>query len=391
MAKFKDSYVSYLMMYLFYYMSFALFSVLISVYMLDNGYSSVEVSFTMSMSMIFSLIAQPIIGYFSDLYDQKKMNMCLLFLAIFLAIGFIFSKNLLSLSLFYSGVLLIINGVNPVIEKMATTSRFRYGSIRVWGTIGYAIGAQISGIIYQYINPAALFTFFIVTVILCILGLYGTKEREKTGFETTKTVPDNSKNGSMKAVLTNRVFLIYLLIASIFYGVTNVASTYIPPMLVTDGLSVNLSTTVIFFATLMELPVVFFSHKFMSEFSNKILLLFVFGLITIQCFTYAFIPNLAIKIMLTLLCKHVAGMLFIMLNLKIVLTIIPKRFQIIALSLIATFKNLSSIIFQNIGGQILNSYSYNQLFMILFIVILAGLIIVSFFKVPTNERDNLFE
>ena len=44
-------------------------------------------------------------------------------------------------------------------------------------------------------------------------------------------------------------------------------------------------------------------------------------------------------------------MLFIMINLKIVSTLVPKEHQITALAFVQTLRNLSSIIFQNIAGH----------------------------------------
>lgn len=139
--KLKNSYLSYLLMYHFYYFSWALFAALISVYLLDLGYSATEVSFLLSVSFIFSMIVQPVIGYLSDRFSIKKVNSITLLIGGMGAVAFMLSKDLISLVFFYGLVIGMINGTNPVIEKMATTSRFSYGKIRIWGTIGYATGS----------------------------------------------------------------------------------------------------------------------------------------------------------------------------------------------------------------------------------------------------------
>jgi OHS family lactose permease-like MFS transporter len=53
--KLKGSYLSYFLMYMFYYLSMALFSGLISVYLMDKGYSASQVSFVVSCSFILSM------------------------------------------------------------------------------------------------------------------------------------------------------------------------------------------------------------------------------------------------------------------------------------------------------------------------------------------------
>ena len=47
-------------MYMFYYLSMALFSGLISVYLMDKGYKASDVSFVVSCSFILSMITQPL-------------------------------------------------------------------------------------------------------------------------------------------------------------------------------------------------------------------------------------------------------------------------------------------------------------------------------------------
>ena len=93
---------------------------------------------------------------------------------------------------------------------------------------------------------------------------------------------------------------------------------------------------------------------------------------------------------MTLLTKHPSGMLYIMINLKIVSTLVPKEHQITALAFVQTLRNLSSIIFQNIAGQILDVSSYQVLFALSVIVIIIGFILVVFFKVPSGKDQKLF-
>ena len=62
--KFQNSYFAYFLMYNFYFLSYALFSTLISVYMLDKGYSASQVSLVVSASFFSSMIVQPTHGDF---------------------------------------------------------------------------------------------------------------------------------------------------------------------------------------------------------------------------------------------------------------------------------------------------------------------------------------
>lgn len=383
LERYKNSYLSYFLMYNFYYLSWAIFSALISIYLLDKGFKASEVSLVVSTSFLTSMIFQPVIGMFSDRYDVKKVNFVLFTLAGIGGLAFMFASSLITITIGYSFVLTLINGTNPVMKKIASSSPYQYGKIRIWGTIGYATGSWLAGMIYQLISPSAIFICFIITMILCIIGLLGTQTPSELG-------QNNEEKTKTSTLFHNYKYLYYLIIAAIFQGITNMANTYIPAMFQNDGLKVSLVSTILSFAVLCEAPLVLFSHKFMDKLTNKRLLIIAYSMITIQFLCYALNVWLPLKVIITLITKHPSGMLFIMINLKIVSTLVPKEHQITALAFVQTLRNLSSIIFQNIAGQILDISSYQILFALSLIVIVVGFVLVILFKVPSGKDQKLF-
>lgn len=383
LKRYKNSYLSYFLMYNFYYLSWAVFSALISVYLLDKGFKASEVSLVVSTSFLTSMIFQPAIGMLSDCFDVKKVNFILFGLAALGGLAFMFADSLIAIIIGYSFVLTLINGTTPVMEKIASSSPYQYGKIRIWGTIGYAIGSWLAGMIYQCISPSAIFVCFIITMTLCIIGLLGTE----TPDDLAQEKEEKTKTSTL---FHNHKYLYYLVIASVFQGITNMANTYIPAMFQNDGLPVNIVSTILSFAVICEAPLVLFSHKFMDKLSNKKLLIIAYTMIFIQFLCYAFNVWLPLKVFVTLVTKHPSGMLFIMINLKVVNTLVPQEHQITALAFVQTLRNLSSIIFQNIAGQILDVSSYQVLFALSSIIIAIGFILVFLFKVPSGKDRKIF-
>lgn len=383
LKRYKNSYLSYFLMYNFYYLSWAVFSALISVYLLDKGFKASEVSLVVSTSFFASMVFQPFIGMLSDRFDVKKVNFVLFGLAALGGFAFMFASSLITITIGYSFVLTLINGTNPVMEKIASSSPYQYGKIRIWGTIGYATGSWLAGTIYQFISPEFIFICFVITMILCIIGLLGTETPQDLSQE--KVVKTKTST-----LLHNHKYLYYLIIAAIFQGITNMANTYIPAMFQNDGLPVNLVSTILSFAVLCEAPIVLFSNRFMDKLANKKLLIIAYVMISIQFLCYAFNVWLPLKVLITLITKHPSGMLFIMINLKIVSTLVPKEHQITALAFVQTLRNLSSIIFQNIAGQILDVSSYQILFSLSLIIIAFGFLLVLLFKIPSGKDQKIF-
>jgi len=388
--KYKGSYLSYLLMYNFYYLAFALFSVLISIYLLDKGFLPSEVSLVVSSSFFTSMLGQPAIGVLSDNFGNKIVNTILFALAGIGGIYFMFANSLVELLIGYSFVMTLINGTNPSMEKIATLSKFKYGSIRIWGTLGFASGSQLSGLIYDKIAPEMVYVAFVLSIFLSIIGVLGTEEDEATLNRIKNSKNKTRSNTSALSLFKNKPLIIYILIAGIFYGATSIGNIYIAPMLENEGIRVSLVSTILSVAVLIEMPIVFFSHKFMDKIANKKLLFIAFIAVVIQTFIYwlnLWTPSIVLA---TLLFKHPPGMLFVMINLKVVNTLVDEDYQITALALIQTFRNLSSIIFQNLSGQILNFTTYQNLYLLVFIILLLGLIIVSFYQIPSGNDKKTF-
>ena len=79
-----------------------------------------EVSFVVSCSYILSMITRPFISDLCDRYDKKKVNMILLVILV---------HNIYLIAIVYSVVLALLNGINPIIERMVTVSKHKYGFI----------------------------------------------------------------------------------------------------------------------------------------------------------------------------------------------------------------------------------------------------------------------
>lgn len=380
---YKNSYLSYFLMYFFFFFCLAFFSGFISVYLMDQGYSASQVSFVVSCSYVLSVIVQPFIGKLNDQHESRYVNSILLLIAGVSGIIFIFLKNIYLIAFVYSLVLAITNGTNPIIERMAILSRFKYGSIRVWATIGYAVATIIAGSLYKNIGPYSLYVFFAIGELLCVIGILGTHS-------ILPPVEKIEEKVSMVSVFKIKHIPYYLIIVCLFYGITNVHHLYLPAMLKQNGLPINNVSTVIFFSTLSEVPVILLSRFYMNCFSNKQLLMSVFVLLFVQFFTFSFISSLIIQIIIVFLTKTVATMAFVMINLRIISTIVDNARQNTALSLVSACKSFSSILFQMFAGYLIDFTGYQMFYFVLFICSVIGMVLVFFFKVPTNKDLKVF-
>ncbi len=266
---------------------------------------------------------------------------------------------------------------------MATLSKYQYGKIRIWGTIGYAIGSQIGGLIYQYISPESMYFFFSISLGICLLGIIGTRNEHKNSDIHGETTTQHLG-------LWNKNFIVYLIIVCLFYAITNLNTTYLPAMFQHQGISVDKVSTIILLITISELPIIYYSHRFMNNISNRHMLIIVFILLIIQFGTYCFIPYNIIHVIISIGTKAVSTVILIMLNMKIVVSIVDSDLQMSALAWVSTFNSFSSIVGQGLGGKILDTYSYTDFYLILFLIAVIGLGISYFYHLPSGRKYHLF-
>ena len=385
--KFQNSYFAYFLMYNFYFLSYSLFSTLISVYMLDKGYSASQVSFVVSASFFSSMIVQPIMGVFNDMIGIKKVTIYSFLLIIVGAIFFMQANNLLLLTIWYSAVLMLVNGVNPVMDVLAAQSPYTYGKIRIWGTFGYAMGSQLAGLIYKFISPQAIFIVFIGMMCVSIFGVLGIDPKHDQHPKKATQAKNDSYIGQ---IFKNKTYLFYLIIVALYSGVGNTGHTYIPSMLEHSGLSVNVATTVVAISVICESPLIFFSYLFMDKLPIKKLLYIPLLILLLQYVIYGLDLGLTSKILLTLMSKHATGMLLIMVTLKIVANVVDEKYLVTAIALVQTARNLGTILIQNIAGDIIDKSGYEMMSFFLAGVMIVVLVLAFFLKVPNKPNQKLF-
>ncbi len=388
LARYTNSYLSYVILFFFYDLAFALFSALISVYLIGKGYSASQVSLLISAASLANMVTQPIIGNLTERFGMRPVNMVLFGASCFAAGLFVMAPNFAIIVIAYALMNLIMNGVNPVVERMATSSPYSYGSVRMWGSIGFAAGTQLTGLLYDHIAPVAPYVAFIFAMLLAILGFWGTNPRVPEA--ETANIENDGEPVSTKDLLTNKLFLYYLVLQVLFAAVTGAAYSFCAAYLTDKGLDASLASTFLAVAALIEIPLLLFSSKFMDKISNKVLLLGVFAMVVIEMVIYGLNMPLPLIIVATFIGRHPPAIINIMTNMKVVNTIVDPRQQITGLALVKTCQSFGTIISNNIGGRIADAAGYPAMFMFLLAMIAVGLVGVVFFKVPSGNDKKLF-
>ncbi len=262
MKKYKGSYASYIITYFFYFFCMAVPGSVLSIYLRQTGKTAAEMSFIVSAASLFSIIMLPIVGYLNDKLQKPKLigSILLLFAGAF---GILFSISHEVWILFILNGLMAscISSFMSVSEKMASSSRYRYGTIRVWGTLGYAAGAQIAGFALEQISENFIFILLVIAAVMVSIGLLGVNNPAPE----KPSEAEKPKSEKSLVFLKDRNFILYLMIVILVSGSFGVNMIYVPVLMAENGISITVVGTILFFSTIVEIPLIVFSNRFMDK------------------------------------------------------------------------------------------------------------------------------
>ncbi len=112
----------------------------------------------LSASGIFAIALQPVVGFLDDrVKNRKALGGVILGLAAVAAACFAATRQTWILFLLDGLVLSGMSSLLPIFEKIATSGPYRYGSVRIWGSIGYAAASQLASIFYAHVAKRSVF------------------------------------------------------------------------------------------------------------------------------------------------------------------------------------------------------------------------------------------
>ena len=151
---FRGSYPAYALTYFFFYWSLGVFTSVLSMYLTGIGKSKAEMSFIMSASSLFGVVLIPIVGYINDKLRKPRL-ICTVMMACVAVFGILFAlvRETMLLFLLNGCIMGFISSLSPVSERMATSTKYRYGTIRIWGTFGYAAAVQVACAMMEFTSP----------------------------------------------------------------------------------------------------------------------------------------------------------------------------------------------------------------------------------------------
>jgi PPP family 3-phenylpropionic acid transporter len=162
----------------FYFSLFALFLSFLPLYATKIGISGTHIGFILGMGSVISIVAQPLWGIFSDKKQTiKKVLLLLLITSVLVGTLLYQSHQIWSLMLLVALMNVFFLPTDALVESLnfqtAESQRVNYGSVRMFGALGYACLSLLAGYALKFWGMESLSWIFLTAGIISILFAIG--------------------------------------------------------------------------------------------------------------------------------------------------------------------------------------------------------------------------
>ncbi|WP_158736424.1 MFS transporter [Alteribacillus sp. YIM 98480] len=167
-----------LMIYLFFaYSALTIIVGYAPVYFQYKGISQTHIGWLMAIGPLASVFAQPFWGYRSDKWKSiKKVLMVCMGAAIVMSIILFQMNSLPTLMLFMFCLFIFLAPCtalgDSLAQKTAIQEKVNFGSIRMWGSLGFAVTSLVTGFILETYSPAFIPLPFQICAVLAFILIF---------------------------------------------------------------------------------------------------------------------------------------------------------------------------------------------------------------------------
>ncbi|TQI80898.1 PPP family 3-phenylpropionic acid transporter [Serratia fonticola] len=388
----KSSYFCYSMGFAFLYFAFGGVFPLISTYLEGIGFSGMQIGTVIASGTFLTLGAQPILGAISDrVHNPKKVTLITIAIMIAICAVLSFNRNFAFIVVFYGLMIAMMNGVVPLTDNIALGSPHDYGKIRMWGSIGFAIAAQIGGVIYEELTDKSMFILFIIGMAITFM-FFLTVTNPKVSVDEEKNKEKVPYKEIFSNVLKNKHYLLFLAVTFFMTGANETHLVYFGLLFKEmGGAPTALGTTFLLF-TVSEIPFIFLADKIIKRCGIRPIVIATCAIYGARFMWYSTLPSPFI-VQLTAVIQGISLGLFIVSSVHVVGSLIEPKYRNTAMSLVAMMGlGLGAMVYQLLGGYLMDIYGAKAIYFVIGALSFVALVIFLFIKIPDeNSRSQHVE
>lgn len=354
----------------------------ITIYLRENGLSTITIGILLSIGAVAGIITQPIWGNLSDSrFGMRKTLLLTIGIGIFATLVHIISDNkiIIMVSAVFRTIaiapMMTLIDSYVVSQCIQSDGKMKYGKIRLWGSISFALTAIIVGLLTERFGISV--AFFIQIILLCLMLFIIMQVVENDNREDEKASKETTKKGFNKAIF-NGAFILFVIYCFLSRLPDRTLLTFFPIILQDAGGSLLLIGIAASLKAAIEVPFFLGSGKFIDRFGARNVFFFASGLDIIRMLGFTIFTSPQQIFLLNLLsaptyCLFTAG------TLHYVYEIAPKGSKTTAQMIVSAFSmSFAGVVSNSVGGFVLETYGIQTLAfagLILIVIALTGFLI----------------
>lgn len=376
MVKKQD--VQYLRAFLFFFHSSAIIIIsFLPLYFEEIGLSGSRIGLLLAMGPLAALISQPLWGYLSDKYKTVRKSIIFLLIGVLVSVPLLFqTTNIYLLLVFMVFFFSFFSPVGALGDSLAQRTSMQYGnsfgSIRTWGSIGFAVTGIIAGYVLAAIgikNIIFPYLFYTIISLIVVIKVSDVKDESRSiSFSDTKKILENKKF----------VFFIFFML---FIAVTHRTNdTYLGIFISSIGGDESLVGWAWFVAVSSE-AIIFATSRFWLLYLNEITLIIIASIIyTVRWFLFSII-EIPLGIISLQVLHGLSFGIFYLTGFQLVTKLLPRELYTTGHLLYTSFFfGLSGIIGSLVGGTIIEYAGTSSLYFYLGLTASIGSIMLIIYK-----------
>lgn len=375
--------------YLFYFAAFGALYPLLPLFLKENGMSGTEIGTIIAIGPVMTVLFQPIWGMICDRYNaQRAVLMVTLLLAGVLSAVYPFAGSFWLFLALFGGMALFHSSGVPIVDSVALNYVQKhggdYGSLRLWGAVGFALASWGAGELAEWAGLSSIFWFYSAAFFLCVA--------------LTPALPRESNRMSvqllkgLKALTLHPKFLLFCLATFLIFGTIQANNSYYGIFFTSIGGTVAGVGLSFLIAAGSEAPVMRFAGRLVRRFGLLPLLAAAGIISSLRWLFYGMEPSEELVLAL-LFVQGLSVGLYIPAAAQYVREIAPEEIKVTALAIYSAIGNgLGSMAGTMVGGYLYDRAGIFQTYTIFGFASLVGVLaIVVLMVMGRRERMSPIE
>lgn len=328
-------------------------------YLRYKGLNGTEIGWVLAIGPFASLISQPFWGYLSDKYKTVKRMLILSVVGMLIGSMLFFQMNTLVLILVFAAFFYFFSSPvgalsDSLAQRRALELNISFGSIRMWGSIGFAFSALIVGEILDVAGiQYMLWPYLTCGTMLLIVAFT---------IQDVKTDATPVSLADVKLLLQNKAYVLFLVIVLII-GISHRANdSYIGLYITELGGSENLVGLAWFIGVISEASVFALAPLWFRKYHPISFILLASVLYSLRWLFYGTLEHASILIGFQVLHGLTFGIFYVT-TFAYVTSIIPKHLQATGhLIFYSVLFGITGIVGSLTGGVIIDHYGGTTLY-----------------------------